>query len=308
MLVIISDLHLNDGSTGDSLAPGRILAVRPAAEGFGPGRRGGQTGPIDPSNASTWSCWAIRSICSTPAIGTSGRQFAPGNLESPEFFDQIARITTEIVAHNQSALCVCSLGRSATRCCRRCCERFAGPPGSEDQPVPIRIHYMVGNHDWFYHLPGPQYDKLRRSLVERLGLANRSDRPFPHDITESDELLQAMRRHKVTARHGDLYGPLELRGRPRCQQPGRCDCHRAVWSLHGRGGNRSLGDALPAVPPCLELRCCRHLPAAVGRRMARWPAGADLHGRRTAPNGSRPSGTGWPTSSCWQLCQPAPQL
>jgi len=57
----------------------------------------------------------------------------------------------------------------------------------------VRIHYMVGNHDWFYHLPGEAYDALRQKLVEQIGLANRSDRPFPHDITESDELLQTMR-------------------------------------------------------------------------------------------------------------------
>ena len=49
-------------------------------------------------------------------------------------------------------------------------------------------------------------------MVERLGLANRPEQPFPHDITESDELLQAMRRHKVTARHGDLYDPLSFEG------------------------------------------------------------------------------------------------
>ncbi len=45
-----------------------------------------------------------------------------------------------------------------------------------------------------------------------MGLANRADRPFPHDITESDELLQTMRRHKVTARHGDIFDPLSYEG------------------------------------------------------------------------------------------------
>ena len=71
---------------------------------------------------------------------------------------------------------------------------------------------MVGNHDWFYHLPGPNYDALRQAIVERMGLANRPDRPFPHDMTESDELLQVMRRHKVCARHGDIYDPLNFEG------------------------------------------------------------------------------------------------
>ena len=71
---------------------------------------------------------------------------------------------------------------------------------------------MVGNHDWFYHLPGADYDALRQKLVEQMGLANRADRPLPHDISESDELLQAMRRHKVAARHGDIFDPLSFEG------------------------------------------------------------------------------------------------
>jgi UDP-2,3-diacylglucosamine pyrophosphatase LpxH len=89
----------------------------------------------------------------------------------------------------------------------------ARPASDADrQPVMVRIHYMVGNHDWFYHLTGEAYNGLRQTLIERLGLANRADRPFPHDIGESDELLQAMRRHKVTARHGDAFDPLGFEG------------------------------------------------------------------------------------------------
>ena len=45
-----------------------------------------------------------------------------------------------------------------------------------------------------------------------MGLANRPDQPFPHDFTESDELLQAMRRHRVAARHGDLFDPFNFEG------------------------------------------------------------------------------------------------
>ena len=91
--------------------------------------------------------------------------------------------------------------------------RAARPASNtDDQPVMVRIHYMVGDHDWFYHLPGEGYAAVRQKLVEQMGLANRADRPFPHDITESDELLQTMRRHKVTARHGDAYDPLSFEG------------------------------------------------------------------------------------------------
>ncbi len=69
---------------------------------------------------------------------------------------------------------------------------------------------MVGDHDWLLHLPGEQYDWLRAQVVERMGLANRSDLPFPHDPAESENLLEVLRRHRVLARHGDIYDPIHF--------------------------------------------------------------------------------------------------
>jgi hypothetical protein len=45
-----------------------------------------------------------------------------------------------------------------------------------------------------------------------MGLASEPDAPFPHEPTESDELLQALRRHRVLARHGDAFDPLNYDG------------------------------------------------------------------------------------------------
>ena len=50
---------------------------------------------------------------------------------------------------------------------------------ADDQPVLVRTHYMVGNHDWFYHLPGEAYDALRQKLVDQMGLANRGGPALP---------------------------------------------------------------------------------------------------------------------------------
>jgi hypothetical protein len=71
---------------------------------------------------------------------------------------------------------------------------------------------MVGNHDWFFHLPGASLDALREKVIGGLGLATRPGEPFPHDVQENEDLLRTMRRHKVTARHGDLYDPLSFDG------------------------------------------------------------------------------------------------
>ena len=32
------------------------------------------------------------------------------------------------------------------------------------EPVAVRLHYMVGNHDWFYHLPGQGFDQMRLKI------------------------------------------------------------------------------------------------------------------------------------------------
>jgi UDP-2,3-diacylglucosamine pyrophosphatase LpxH len=78
--------------------------------------------------------------------------------------------------------------------------------------VPVKIWYMVGNHDWFFHLEGSAYDAIRETIVRHMGLSNRHHEPFPHDPAECDELLDAMRRHRLFARHGDIYDPFNFEG------------------------------------------------------------------------------------------------
>ena len=82
----------------------------------------------------------------------------------------------------------------------------------ETIPVPVRIHYMVGNHDWPLHLAGASYNRLRRQIAVHLGLVTDPEGPFPHEPWESPRLLDAMRRHRVVARHGDIFDPLNYDG------------------------------------------------------------------------------------------------
>ena len=71
---------------------------------------------------------------------------------------------------------------------------------------------MVGNHDWFFHLRGERFDALRETMAKQMGLSTPPYAPFPHEPWESDELLAALRRHKVFARHGDKYDPFNYEG------------------------------------------------------------------------------------------------
>ncbi|MBN2472980.1 MAG: hypothetical protein JXB62_00130 [Pirellulales bacterium] len=214
MLVVISDLHLNDGTTGQTISPGafsifaeRLQDLAVAASW----RADGRYRPIeridlvllgDVLDVIRSARWSSRS---------NVRPWA--NPHAPEFVDQIGRITADILEHNAESLSVLRRLAAEGGVTVPPSLRAARPAAdAEGQAVPVRICYMVGNHDWFYHLPGPNYHALRRTLVEQMGLANRADRPFPHQITESEELLTAMRRHKVAARHGDLFDPFNFEG------------------------------------------------------------------------------------------------
>ena len=125
----------------------------------------------------------------------------------------MSKITTDILEHNEPGLSFLR-GLNGDDGLTIPSPLRSGKINSDGQrqPVAVRLHYMVGNHDWFYHLPGVKYSGLRKKIVDRMGLANDADKPFPHDAAESDTLLSIMRRHKVTARHGDLFDPINFGG------------------------------------------------------------------------------------------------
>jgi len=74
----------------------------------------------------------------------------------------------------------------------------------------MQLHYMVGNHDWYYHLPGPAFDVIRQEIVQSFGLSNPPG-PFPHQLHEANDLQILLESHEVFAQHGDLYDPLNFR-------------------------------------------------------------------------------------------------
>jgi hypothetical protein len=210
MLVIISDLHLTDGTGGDSLPSGAfaIFAERLHHLALAASRRtDGNYRPIDRIDLLLLGD-VLDCIRSSHWLSANIRPWS--DPHTPEFFNTITRITGDILAANQtSAGILRSLSEGAIRI----------PPGTsagqiaddaDPQPVAVRTSYLVGNHDWFYHLPGPHYDRLRATLVEQLGLSNLANRPFPHDPAECEAILETMRRHKILARHGDIYDPVNF--------------------------------------------------------------------------------------------------
>lgn len=213
MLVIVSDLHLTDGSGGASISPGafRIFAERlqEMAEGAS-WRADGSYRPIERIDLVLLGD-VLDVIRSTQWNGQ--QTVRPwGNPFAGEYIGLVWQITEKILTCNEEALA--TLRRLVTDGVLRVRPALSNgrPAADATLSVPVRIFYMVGNHDWFFHLPGPAYDQIRQQIVRRMALANRPDQPFPHDMAEAEELLQSMRRHKLTARHGDLFDPFNFEG------------------------------------------------------------------------------------------------
>jgi len=211
MLVIISDLHLTDGTSGSTISPGafQLLGERLTDLAIGASqRRDGTYRPIERVDLLLLGD-VLDVIRSSRWLQSRVRPW--DDWSSPALFEMASQITADILRRNEEALS--EFRKLAT-------QGVLIPPATRDgrpadghaAPVPVHIHYMVGNHDWFYHLPGENYTRLRRQIALHMGLATSPDAPFPHEAWECNELLQSMRRHKVFARHGDVYDPFNYEG------------------------------------------------------------------------------------------------
>ena len=209
MLVIISDLHLTDGTTGDVLNSGAFemfverihdLAIRASW------RADDHYRPIDRIDLVLLGD-VLDLMRSQRWLETDARPWS--DPTSAPVVDTVATIVDEILHRNRDGLAALrTISESAS--IRLPPSTQSGQPvySAEDVPVPVRTYYMVGNHDWFLHLRGGRYDIIRQKVAHQLGLANAHTEPFPHDPYESDELLGVLRRHRVLARHGDIFDPI----------------------------------------------------------------------------------------------------
>lgn len=208
MLVVISDLHLTDGSSGETINAGAFeLFVDELA---------------DMAHDASWRRAAPKPVfkpidrCDIVLLGDifdvirSTRWLESADVRpwssSAAMGPLVSGITDGILDHNKESLkYLRDLNGSL---------RIPTDKAGEHVNVPLRIHYLVGNHDWFYHLRGADYDATRRRVVESLALANLAAEPFPHLISEaSSELQELLLSHKLYVQHGDIYDPFNYEER-----------------------------------------------------------------------------------------------
>jgi UDP-2,3-diacylglucosamine pyrophosphatase LpxH len=212
MLVISSDIHLGDGTTANSISPIAFdlfsNRLRETAY-YASFRQDGMYRPIesldlllmgdilDPLHSTLWLDTASGAVNYT-------RPWTDAN--SSHFAETVSETTKAII----------DLNRESLELLRRCANgeiillppaNARGGPDEESKeriPIRVRIHYMVGNHDWYYHLPGKAFDEVRKVIIESLGLSNDFG-PFPYDLDEHPALREMLQSYRVFVRHGDCY-------------------------------------------------------------------------------------------------------
>ncbi len=244
MLVIISDLHLTDGSSGASIPPGAFALfaerIRDLA-GAASWRSDGEYRPIENIDVLLLGD-TLDVIRSSRWSQTEARPWS--NPDAPAFGEMINSIATEILRENSDGLEIL----------RNLSSGINIPPVNRwGQAVPdaaghradVRLFYMVGNHDWFFRLPGAQFDSIRQMIAQQLGLANPAGEVFPHDASECDPLNETLRRHRVLARHGDIYDPINFSGDRNTSSLGDALVVELITRFADEVSRR-MGDQLPA--------------------------------------------------------------
>jgi UDP-2,3-diacylglucosamine pyrophosphatase LpxH len=212
MLVAISDLHLDDGTVGKSLSADafHIFCERLEQLAYSASLRAdGSYLPLEGIDL------LLLGDIFEMIHSTSWLKEKPGEAgyvrpwDDPNCSELVAKtyaITQAIFEHNVETM---SLFRQMARG-----EAITLPPAnlrgepaldaSERVPIPVKLYYMMGNHDWFFHLPGEAYMPMRKLIVDGMALQNPLG-AIAYEAKEWELLTAMFEKYRVFARHGDYY-------------------------------------------------------------------------------------------------------
>ncbi len=212
MLVIISDIHLGDGTTASSISPTafELFSSRLSETAYYASFRTNDVyRPIDGIDV------LLLGDVLDPLHSTLWLNTAPGALDytrpwtdvdRPAFAATLSETTKAILDTNRESLeTLHRLAGGETVLLPPANARLKPDHGSKERiAVPVRLHYMVGNHDWYYRLPGPAFDEIRKTIIESMGLSN-DPGPFAYELEEQPALYETLLSYRVFARHGDYF-------------------------------------------------------------------------------------------------------
>lgn len=222
MLVVISDLHLTDGTSGETISADAFrvfyedIKTLVHEASFQKSPEGRIFKPVD--RCDIVMNGDVLDVIRSDLWRHEDRLKPWSNTGSDVFIDIVRKITEQILACNETAM-------AHLRRLSEGVEIETADGGKVN--VPVGLHYMVGNHDWFYHLPDVRLNPCRQQIIETMGLSNPPDTIFPHIVDDlANSLLEQLcLQHRVYIQHGDINDPINF--------------------IHQQGRNySSLGDAI----------------------------------------------------------------
>jgi UDP-2,3-diacylglucosamine pyrophosphatase LpxH len=232
MIVIISDLHLTDGSSGEIISDSAFRLFRNRVS--------------DMAYDASWRCDGKN--CSECREGSDCKKYYKpiesidilllGDIldmirseqwnealemimpwttpRQNEFFATVEKIVTGILNFNQSSFNILKgISRNddikipkemrPAGIEKKLTEKISDEASPEKVSVKVNIYYMIGNHDWFFYIDDPRLVNLRNKVIDTLGLANEKDKPFPYHRADSKAIEMAQDIHRVFAEHGDQF-------------------------------------------------------------------------------------------------------
>jgi UDP-2,3-diacylglucosamine pyrophosphatase LpxH len=132
-----------------------------------------------------------------------------------EFFENVEKIVTGILDFNESSFRILrgiaegdvSIPKEMRYASEdeKAAEKIKYKASEEKVSIKTNIYYMIGNHDWFFYISDPRINGVRNTVIERLGLSNERDKPFPYTYNDSKVIREIQETHKVFAEHGDRF-------------------------------------------------------------------------------------------------------
>ncbi|MHC4539767.1 MAG: hypothetical protein ACYTEK_01690 [Planctomycetota bacterium] len=230
MLVIVSDIHLTDGTSGQTIRDRAFRVFRQRLRDLAydaSWRKSPENdGEARYEPIKTFDIILLGDILdvirSDKWLMDGRKGVRPWHINqsaatNKNLAKKVAQITSEIIRNNKKSLAILkglSSGRKAADWITLPPATPDGKPDDKtgwhpDDPdrvrVKVKIHYMAGNHEWFFNLPGGSYNEIRSKIKKAMGLANNPKAPFPYDPEESGDILKILAEHHVWARHGDIY-------------------------------------------------------------------------------------------------------
>ncbi|MDQ6814756.1 MAG: hypothetical protein M3040_13545, partial [Bacteroidota bacterium] len=221
MLIIISDLHLTDGTSGEIISDSafRLFKNRLSDMAYDASWRCDEHNeeyykPIEQIDIILLGdiMDMIRSEKWNEALET----VMPWTKEKQDdFFENVEKIASEVLKFNASSFKILKgisegdiiIPKSMDHASdvEKNTEKIKYKASNERIAVKANIYYMIGNHDWFFYIDDTRMDKIRNRVIDELGLANEKGKRFPYKYDDSVAVKEIQEAHKVFAEHGDRF-------------------------------------------------------------------------------------------------------